>query len=148
MDQNSKISQVGQYVKDTSGEQGVEVLRTCLDILHQPMPLESGQIFLKLERITSSSEDLGYVIMCINTLKNKKVTEVRKIKDPQFTLLTRQGRPSTQAVECEIRFSNKDLYDMEQEIGILTAIEEYLRHIEKSLDRYMWLLRDKISYLK
>lgn len=148
MEQKSKLSQLAEYVEKTSGEQGVETIKTCLDILHQAMPLEIGQVFTRLERITSVSEDLAYVIMCINKYKSKKVSEIRRIRDPEFTILTRKGRPSTQAVECEIRFSHTELYDMEDEVEIISSIEKYLQHIEKSLDRYMWLLRDKISYTK
>jgi hypothetical protein len=59
--------------------------------------------------------------------------------------LVRQGRPSSEAINSEVRWKNESLYDLEEDIRSVENIIDYLVHLEESLERYLYMLKDKLK---
>lgn len=121
-------------------------IKTALRLIRDIAPTDAPLVFKRLEDLTAISDDIAWVTMTVQRKLSEIKSEINSIKAPNFTALVRQGRPSTQAIEYEILFNNSELKDLENNKNILVNIVEYLQHIEKSIDRYIFILRDKLKY--
>ena len=150
MDQNSKILTISALISKSTdlGESEKKVISECLNIIREISPIDGALIFSKMERIINLSDDLAWIITLLNISRNALRKDIQKIKDPKYVALVRQNRPSSAAIESEIRISNKDIVSLESTESDLLIIIEYLNSIQKSLDRYLWVLRDKEQYSK
>lgn len=123
----------------------VRMLKKALSMLHEISPVDKPLIFKKMEEIISASDDLSWIVMAIKNRRSKIKKDIDDIKAPAFTALTRQGRPSTIAVEYEIKFTHDELSDLEESKEIIDNILDYVQHVQKCLDDYSWMLRDKLK---
>lgn len=121
-------------------------IKIALKLIREIAPTDPPLIFKRLEDLSAISEDISWVKMVVKRKLYSVKSKIDSIKSPNFTALVRQGRPSTQAIEYEILFNNKDLGELESNKDTLNNIVEYLEHIEKSIDRYIFILRDKLKY--
>lgn len=147
MDTNTKASSILTSLSEflDIGESGVEIIKDCLNTIHQASPLDAHVVFNRIEHIISLSDDLSYLILSINRKRTSMLRELKTIKDPQFVALVRADRPSTAAIESEIRLSKPIIKDIEYNISIIDDTLIYLNHIEKGLNDYSRLLRDKLN---
>lgn len=147
-DVNVRTSSIISYLSEI-GVEGVEnIIKNCLSLIHSNSPLEGAAVFTKMERIISASDDLGYVILMVNRRKSSLTESMNKLKDPLFTALVRQARPSTLAIECEIRLQNEEVANYEYEISKYEDLILYLNHLDRALSEYGRLLREKLNYGK
>lgn len=149
VDQGYKIENIREYLKGIVeiGE-SESIIVNCLNSIREISPIDAPVAFAKMERITNLSDDLAWIISILNRKNNELKRSVQKLKDPKYVALVRQNRPSSAAIEAEIRLTNKDIVEFEDKISRLENVLEYLNHIQKSLDNYLWILRDKIQYCK
>lgn len=121
-------------------------IKSAMRMVREIAPSDAPLLIKKINELISISQDLSWVVSVVSRKKHKIVTEVRIIKDPTYVMLVRQGRPSIAAIESEIRLNNNKIYKMEEDIEILDNISDYLKHLEQSIDRYIWLAKDKMSF--
>lgn len=147
---DTKVSQIYEYLVDIIqlSPEEIRAVKAAIGILHEVPPTDAPVLFSKIDRLISISEDLSWVISMITKKQHQIKSSIKKIKDPEFTMLVRQKRPSTQAIESEIRFNHEELTDMEENLDIIDNMIDYLKHLELGIDRTIWLLKDKISYIK
>lgn len=147
-DIDSRISQLYEYMVDVMelSKEELLMIKTAIKNIHEASPVDKPAIFSRMSNIITASEDLSWVKMIVVRKLDTLKTAIKKIKDPEFTMLSRQGRPSTQAIEHEIRFNHSDLSELEDKKEVLDNIIEYLEHIEKCLDNYQFLLKDKLKH--
>lgn len=147
---NDKIDKLIEYIDDIVdiGDKSKNTLYECINLIHQTVPVDNAGVFSRLARCVSVSDDLSYVILSIEQARNKIEVELRHNKDPKFTILVKSGRPSTQAIESEIRFTVPVVAELESKLLHYDSILSYLNHLEKCLDRNIWIMRDLASYIK
>lgn len=149
VDQEYKIENIREYLKDIIDiGKSESIITNCLNSIREISPIDAPVAFAKMERITNLSDDLAWIISILNRRNNEMKRSVQKLKDPKYVALVRQNRPSSAAIEAEIRLTNKEVVEFEDKISRLENVIEYLNHIQKSLDSYLWILRDKIQYCK
>lgn len=149
VDQEYKIENIREYLKDIIDiGKSESIIINCLNSIREISPIDAPVAFAKMERITNLSDDLAWIISILNRRNNEMKRSVQKLKDPKYVALVRQNRPSSAAIEAEIRLTNKEVVEFEDKISRLENVIEYLNHIQKSLDSYLWILRDKIQYCK
>lgn len=137
-----------KYITDEMNLADDEItsIKVAVNMIHEISPTDIPLIMKRVSDLIVAEEDLSWTITAVNKVLIKLKYEIKSIKAPQFTLLTRQGRPSSTAIEYEIFFTNDKLKELEVKKDNIENILEYLRHIEKSLDTYIYLLRDKLKY--
>lgn len=147
---DSKISRIISYINENIniGDKCNDIIEECINLIHQGLPVDNAGVFSKLSHCNSASDDLAYVIMSVRKVRSDIEKELRKLKDPKFTILVRSGRPSSQAIESEIRFTIPEVANLEDKLSTFDNILDYLNHIEKCLDRNIWILRDLAQYIK
>lgn len=147
---DSRVNKIYEYlleIVELSPEE-IRVIKSAISSVHEISASDGPGLFSKLNNLISVSEDLAWVISVITSQQHEIRKSIKEIKDPDFVMLVRKGRPSTQAIESEIRFNHDDLVKMEENLEIITNIIDYLNHLELSIDRYIWLCRDKMKYLQ
>lgn len=145
---NERVNEIYNYLLPVIdiGESGKYIIYDSISAIRQISPIDGAQLFSKMEKIISLSDDLSWVVSSINRKRNCIESDLKSIKDPKYVALVRQNRPSSAAIEAEIRITIKDVSILDNQINILDNILSYLDSIQRSLDRYIWMLRDKISY--
>lgn len=121
----------------------VQSIKSCLNEISQVAPSDLPIMFTKEQRLLELSSDLSFAIFSVNVFLNNERDKYKRKRDPEYVMLVRQGRPSGAAIDAEIRFKHSELYDDEKKLDILANVIEYLNHIQLSIDRYIYLLRDK-----
>jgi len=147
---NDKISSITLFLKDIVdlSDDEVNIIKSSIGYLHELTPTDGPGVFFKSQNLISNSEDLSWVITVVKNTRNKISSQINLIKDPEFTMLIRNGRPSTAAIEHEIRFNNASIPGLEDNVMVLDNIIDYLNKIQLNIDRYIWLLKSKSDYLK
>lgn len=130
------------------GDSELEIINTAIGLTHQVTPIDGSQLFARMESVVSISDDLEWIINSITRKRNTKENEIRKIKDPKYVALVRQGRPSSAAIEAEIRISMKDIRDEEELIQLVDSITDYLKFVQRNLDKYLSILKLKAQFMK
>ena len=150
IDTNNKINDLKGFLSGILqfSDAEINVIKMCINYLHEQAPVEIPLIILKTNNLISASDDLAWVCLSVNRKINELEANIKRIKAPEFTALTRQGRPSSTAIEYEILHNHDELADMEEMLGTLQKFYDYLKHIEKSIDRYLWMLRDSGNFNK
>lgn len=145
-----KMSQIYEYLSEVIklSPEELRAIKTAIGAIHEMTPADGPGVMSKTQNMIAISEDLSWVISSITRMHHKINKEIKKIKDPEFVMLVRQGRPSTQAIESEIRFNNDNLVNLEEDIEIIENILDYLKHVETGIERYIWLLRDKGRFIQ
>ena len=144
---DNRVSMIYEYLLNVVklGPEEIRMLKIAISHIHEVSPVDKPLIFKKLDDLNSASEDLSWLILVLKRHLSKVKHDIADIKSPAFTALVRQGRPSTVAIEHEIRFSNKELPDLEDKEETLKNILEYVQHVQKCLDDYSWTMRDKLK---
>lgn len=143
-----KLDELFQYIKtnDLLSDYEIRMVQTCLDDIREMSPVDKPSIFRKSEKIINDSEDLSWCIYSLKQKYSQLQKDYRVKKDPMIGRLVLQKRPSMEAMNCEVRSLNPFIYDMEEELATVEHIIEYLNHIQLSLERYSYLLKDKLKY--
>lgn len=145
-----KLQEIQTYLKDILelSNDEIDIIRTCINYVHEQAPTEVPLIIRKTNDLIAASENLAWIILIVSRKIVEIQLKIKKVKSPAFTMLTRQGRPSTTAIEYEILHSYPDVMESEEQLDVLNKLLDYFKHLEKSIDRYLWMLRDGSSFHK
>lgn len=80
------------------------------------------QIQIMLEALSN----LNYLRSKLVSARYKVDTKHRVLYDKEFTVLTKMGRPSKQAIDSEIYYSNKEIFDLREKLEAYNNLLEYL----------------------
>lgn len=141
------LQELWEYIVENELLSATEIgyVKTCLEDITELSPADKPTLFRKMERVIEDSDRLSWCIFSVRQQYAKLNSAYRKIKDPEYTILVRQGRPSNEAINSEIRFRNDSLYDLELKLTTIENIITYLDHVELSLERYLYMLKDKLK---
>lgn len=130
------------------GESEMEIINSAIGLTHQVSPIDGSQLFARMELVIAVSDDLEWIINSIVRKRNEKENDIRKIKDPKYVALVRQGRPSSAAIEAEIRITLKDIREQEELIQLIDSMISYLQFVQRNLDRYLSILKSKSQFIR
>ena len=131
--------------KGICSEQNVETIKMAIAHIHAMFPGDKISANTKNQQLIAIQDDLSWVTLAVKRYYVNKVNEYNKLRDPVYTTLVRNNRPSKEAIECEIRHRDNTVYDMEQEINTLNNIIWYLEHLNDSIDKYMRSMKFKFT---
>lgn len=150
MDVGIKLQEIQSYLSDILelSNDEVSIIKTCINYVHEQAPTEVPLIIKKTNDLIAASENLSWIILIVSRKIVEIQLKIKKVKSPAFTMLTRQGRPSATAIEYEILHNYPDIMEAEEQLDVLNKLLDYFKHLEKSIDRYLWMLRDGSSFHK
>ena len=127
-------------------ETEMDMIQYCLNDIVETSPNDKPGVFRKSEKLIQDSQNLSWCIYSLRLQYDCLNKAYRKIKDPEYTLLVRQQRPSSEAINSELRAKFEELYDLEEKLSTINNIIDYLSHIQTSMERYIYLLKDRLKY--
>lgn len=147
---DNKIDLVVAYLENTVelSDTEINIIKTAINLISEISPTDITVIFSKLDNIIETSNNLGYVIYYCNQYKINLTRKYRNLKDPAFTSLTLKQRPSTLAIESEIRTKYPEIAELEYQVETITNAIDYLNHIELNLERRIWSIKDRLQMSK
>lgn len=145
-----QLNDLWNYIREHEllSDTEIEYVKTCIEDVTEMSPSDKPMIFRKMERLIEDSDKLSWCIFSVRQQLNKMNKAYKQIKDPDYVTLVRQGRPSSEAINSEVRWRNDSLYDLEEDIATVENIIEYLVHLDHSLEKYNYMLKDKLSIEK
>lgn len=151
IDIDDKISVISDYLKKCCidiGDKSLGDIKTAISLLKEIPPSDAPNTFNRIQKFISISDEISWIIMSLKRRKSIIDEQVKKIKVPEYTLLVRQGRPSSEAINMEILFKHEELMTLNSKMEFLDEFLEYLMSIQENISRYIWALRDRLQFLK
>lgn len=147
MDVNDTSRELLEYLRDVIelSPDNIRTVKNCLAMIKELSPSDVPNILRKIEKLIDASQDMSWIVLVMKRKLHELTRELKVKKDPAYVMLVKQGRPSSAAIDAEIRFTNKDLYKLEDDIEIVKNIIEYFQKIIESMEKYSWLLKDKLG---
>jgi hypothetical protein len=142
------LNDLFEFIRENEllSEPEIGIVQTCIDDIKEIAPTDRPALFQKMERLVQDAENLSWCIYSVKVHYSKIKKAYRMLKDGDFTVLVRQGRPSTEAINSELRWKDPTLYDWELKMETVENLIEYLNHILVSMDKYQYMLKDKLRY--
>lgn len=147
---NKKINEIIDYIKSEIelGDNEVKSINDMVSLIDDYVPTDLPILFKRLDNIITATGDISWTLAVLKKHRAKINAEYKHLKDPQFTSLTRKGRPSTMAIESEIRFNMPDVAEYEHRLEVLDGFIEYIEHLLKVSDSMQWAIKDRIALSK
>lgn len=145
------IDRLIEYIKFsniTFSDDEINMIKSSISLIIESSPTTPASVFSRIERLIKASSDISWILLSLKRTRVKLDNALKRRKDPKFVLLTRQGRPSTAAIEAEIRHTDNSVLDMEAKITELDNLIEYMSNVEVNIDRYIRAMRDKSAFIK
>ena len=147
MDINDISRELFEYLRDVidMSPDNIRTVKSAIALIKEQSPSDIPLILRKMERLVDIQQDMSWILLVMRRKLHELIKDMKVKKDPAYVMLVKQGRPSSSAIEAEIRFTNKDLYKTEDDIEIVKNVIEYFQKLVDSIEKYTWLLKDKLS---
>lgn len=147
---SKKIDEIIEYIKSEIelGDNEINSINNMVKLIDDYVPTDLPVLFRRLDSIISATGDISWTLAVLKKHRAKINAEYKQLKDPQFTSLTRKGRPSTIAIESEIRFNIPEVAEYEKRLEILDGFIEYIEHLLKVSDSMQWAIKDRVALSK
>lgn len=150
LDINKKIEMITSYLGEVIdiGDISIDNIKTAISLLKEIPPADAPNTFNREQRLISVSDDISWIIMSLNRKKQILEEKMKNIRAPEYTRLVRQGRPSAEAINMELYMLHDDMNDLNSRIEVLNNFITYLNSIQDNINRYIWMLRERLNFLK
>lgn len=150
LDINKKIEMITNYLGEVVdiGDISIDNIKTAISLLKEIPPTDAPNTFNREQRLISISDDISWIIMSLNRKKQILEEKMKNIRAPEYTRLVRQGRPSTEAINMELYMLHDDMNELNRKIEVLDNFLIYLNSIQENINRYIWMLRERLNFLK
>lgn len=131
------------------GEKAFDSIKDAMLVMKQLPPSDVPNTFVMEQRIISDLDDLQWIIHLLKQKKSKVSEDIMSIRAPEIAYLVREGRIGTDLINTEVFWRNeeklKPLTSKESSIDNTIA---YLTSLDSNLNKYLFLLRDRVNYNK
>lgn len=150
LDINKKIEMITNYLGEVIdiGDISIDNIKSAISLLKEIPPVDAPNTFNREQRLISVSDDISWIIMSLNRKKQILEEKMKSIRAPEYTRLVRQGRPSTEAINMELYMLHDDMNELSRKINVLDNFIIYLNSIQENINRYIWMLRERLNFLK
>lgn len=128
------IGNLKKLLPDELSEYELKMVSDSLELPYRPVSNSKVLISDRIDEAIKSKSDLNYIII---KLKNKRKlisipynSEYNKL----FTILTRQNRPSKQAIDSEIKYTKPDMSEKSDLINDYDEIIEFFENHKSLID--------------
>lgn len=128
------IGNLKKLLPDELSEYELKMVSDSLELPYRPVSNSKVLISDRIDESIKSKSDLNYIII---KLKNKRKlisipynSEYNKL----FTVLTRQNRPSKQAIDSEIKYTKPDMSEKSDLINDYDEIIEFFENHKSLID--------------
>jgi len=147
---NEKTKAIQEHISGIIefSDRELDMIDRAIREIHEECPTDVPLLVKKSQSLILAGDDLYWVINVISRKHARMKSDIYRLKDPKFTALSRGGRPSSAAIEAEIRFTTDGVYKMEEDYENIGSLLDYLRVLSSMLDKYSWIIKDKLGVAK
>ena len=128
------------------GEKAFNSIQSSMFLLKKKTASDITNLIASQEECISYSDDLNWIILILKKRLHNINKEINKIKSPATTMLINKGRMGNDLINQEILFLHDDLYDLYDSQNEVTNIINYLETLNENLNKYLWIIREKLKY--
>lgn len=131
------------------GDKAFDSIKDAILIMKQMPPSDVPNTFVMEQRIISNLDDIQWVIHLLKSKKSKISESIMSIKAPEVSYLIREGRIGTELINIEVYCRNEEkLQPLMNKENSIENIIAYLSSLDSNLNKYLYLLRDRVNYNK
>lgn len=128
------------------GDKAFSSIQNAMFLLKEKTASDVSNLISTEEKCISYSDDLNWTILLLKRKLSNVEKEIKKIKSPCVTMLVNKGRMGSDLINSEVLFLNEELYDLYDSQDEITNILNYLEKLNDNLNKYLWIIREKLKY--
>lgn len=133
-----QIENVIKYCNDIYGglsDYESEIIRSSMRLIQMDPPSTKLMVTERITQLVRNKSDMQYLILKARDLRRSYNIPYTDAYNQQFTILTRQNRPSKQAIESEMHFLKPELREYRDKINNIDTMLEFLSSYLTFLDK-------------
>ena len=131
------------------GEKAMSSIKEAMLIMKQLPPSDVSNTFVMEQKIISNLDDLQWIIHLLKTKKSNISENILRVKAPEVTYLIREGRIGTDLINTEVYYRNEEkLQPLMKDESSIENVIAYLSSLDNNLNKYLFMLRDRVNYNK
>lgn len=150
LDINKKIEMIVDYLGEAVdiGDISIDSIKTGISLLKEIPPVDAPNTFNREQRLISVSDEISWITMSLKRKRQILDEKMKSIRAPEYTRLVRQGRPSTEAINMELYMLHDDMNNLNSKIEVLDNFIMYLNSMQENINRYIFMLKERLNFLK
>jgi len=111
------------------------MIRGMITNIRQGAPNTKQALNDSIENVINSRSDVNYILIKMRERRREIQQEYNLHYDKGFTQLTKQNRPSRQAIESELHYINETLKEYRDKLEVMDYVIEFLTSELNTLDK-------------
>lgn len=106
----------------------LSIIKNSILLASREMPTSKVILGDRINEAVKLKSELQYMIMRLNDKRKVLLLNYTPEYNKLFTILTRQGRPSKQAIESEIFYTNQKMYEDNNRLNDFAELIEFINN--------------------
>lgn len=145
-DFHEQVENVINYCKhifEDMSDYEADIIRTSMNLIQMDPPSTKLMLTERITQILRAKSNIQYLMLKARELRKSYNIPYTNDYNQQFTILTRQNRPSKQAIESEMHFLNPKLREYRDKIDDLDTLIEFLSSYMGFCDKTISVLENR-----
>ena len=125
--------------KDDISDYELNMIRSSLQLAYRDIPTSKSILGDRISEATKMKSDIYYIMTRLKDKRKIISINYNSKYNKLYTVLTRQGRPSKQAIESEIFYLNADMFETR---NVLNDYDELLEFLNNQLSIIDMIIRN------
>lgn len=136
-DQVENVINYCKKIFEEMSDYETNIIRTSMNLIQMDPPSTKLMLTERITQLVRAKSDLQYLLLKARELRKSYNIPYTNEYNQQFTILTRQNRPSKQAIESEMHFMKPELREYRDKIEdidtLLDFLSSYMGFFDKSI---------------
>lgn len=136
-DQVENVIKYCKKIFEEMSDYETNIIRTGMNLIQMDPPSTKLMLTERITQLVRAKSDLQYLLLKARELRKSYNIPYTNEYNQQFTILTRQNRPSKQAIESEMHFMKPELREYRDKIEdidtLLDFLSSYMGFFDKSI---------------
>lgn len=145
-DFESRVLAISKLTKDILvdvSDYELNMIGNTLRLIYMEPPSTKLLVTERISELVKSKSDLQYLVLKIKDIRRSTNIPYINKYNTQFTLLTKQGRPSKAAIESEMYHIHQDLRDQRDKLSDIDNLLEFFEGYFALLDKTVYTLESR-----
>lgn len=141
-----QVENVIKYCKAIFGDLSdyeSDIIRTSMRLIQMDPPSTKLMVTERITQLVRNKSDMQYLILKAKDLRRSYNIPYTDSYNQQFTILTRQNRPSKQAIESEMHFMKPELREYRDKINDIDTMLEFFNSYLSFIDKTVAVLENR-----
>ena len=142
-DQVENVIKYCRKIFEELSDYETNIIRTGMNLIQMDPPSTKLMLTERISQLVRSKSDIQYLILKARELRKSYNIPYINEYNQQFTILTRQNRPSKQAIESEMHFMKPELREYRDKIEDIDTLLEFLSSYMGFFDKAIQVLENR-----